>query len=209
VGEKVHKFASLLQSHREVDLYRSLLSAWQDPCAVMRIQGREKDHVDRGFEATEGWGLLSRMQYTDQLGYLPDDLLAKVDRVSMAVSLEVRVPLIDHEVVEYSWRLPEDWKIRDRISKWVLREILYRHVPQALIDRPKTGFTAPVAEWLRGPLREWAEDLLCADGLATFPLLDGAEIRRAWQAFLRGRGELASNVWTVLMFRTWYDRWVG
>lgn len=152
--------------------------------------------------------LLDRMLLADQSMYMPEDQLAKVDRVSMAHSLEVRVPLIDHRLVEFSWRLPHRLKIQGGTGKWLLRRVLHRHVPAALVERPKQGFSVPIAEWLRGPLREWAEDHLTTDALQRDRLLDPRPLRAEWHSLLGGRSEKALAIWSLLMFQAWRDRWV-
>ncbi len=145
------------------------------------------------------------MQTRDLGGYLPDDVLTKVDRASMAVGLEVRVPILDHRVVEAMWALPTDMKIRGGTSKWLLREILYRHVPRTLFDRPKQGFAVPVTRWLRGPLREWADSLLAERRLAQEGFFHAPTVRRLWQEHLSGRFDRSGPLWGVLMFQAWYE----
>lgn len=149
------------------------------------------------------------MMLADQGAYLADDLLAKVDRASMAVALEVRVPILDHRVVELSWRLPEKFKLRDGRGKWALRQVLDRRVPRELIDRPKVGFTVPLGQWLRGPLRPWAEELLAPERLSETPELDVEEIRRVWSAFQAGENVDHLALWAVLVFQAWRKRWIG
>ena len=144
----------------------------------------------------------------DQSMYLPDDLLAKVDRASMAVSLEARVPLLDHRGVEHAWQLPLAAKIGPDGGKWILRQVLYRYVPRPIVDRPKVGFTVPLAEWLRGPLRGWAEDLLDAQKLARGGVLASEPIRNEWRSLLDGTSANSLRLWTVLMFQAWRDRWL-
>lgn len=207
VGEKVTKLLALMRERDAEGMYRSLMSAWPRPTDVVAADPGPLDPLGVAFRTRPGYDLLARMQLADQLGYLPDDLLAKVDRVSMAVGLEVRVPLIDHNVVALSWRLPASAKIRDGVTKWILREVLYRRVPKELIERPKVGFTVPLVDWLRGPLRAWAEDLLSPDRLGATGLLDVRRVRDQWRAFADGRGELALRMWTVLMFEAWRERW--
>ncbi len=141
------------------------------------------------------------------MSYLPDDVLTKVDRASMAVSLETRAPFLDRGVLEAAWRLPTSSKVRDGTSKWVLRQILYGHVPRALVDRPKMGFGVPLAEWLRGPLRPWAEDLFSRDALTRHGLLDPAPVRRAWRLHTDRKRDLGYELWDVLMLQAWLDRW--
>jgi len=148
-------------------------------------------------------GLVERMQFLDTVTYLPDDILTKVDRASMAVGLEARVPCLDHRVVELAWRLPRRMKVRDGQGKWLLRQLLYKHVPQRLIERPKQGFAVPVGQWLRGPLRDWAEDLLEPRGLAHDDLLEPAPIRQCWAEHLSGRRNWQHRLWGVLMLQAW------
>jgi len=140
----------------------------------------------------------------DMLGYLSDDVLAKVDRAAMAVSLETRVPLLDPEVVAFAWRLPLDLKIRGGTSKWILRQALYRHVPKELIERPKTGFGVPLDDWLRGPLRDWAAALLDPRRLQGEGFFNAPVISGAWNGQLKGQAN-ASRLWTILMFQSWLD----
>ena len=138
---------------------------------------------------------------------LADDILTKVDRASMAFALEARVPLIDHRVVEFSWRLPREAKIRSGVSKWLLRQVLYRRVPRELIERPKMGFSIPLADWLRGPLRDWAETLLSEKRLREAGLLDVQRVRQTWQEHLSGKHSHEHRLWNVLMLEAWRERW--
>jgi len=139
--------------------------------------------------------------------YLPDDVLTKVDRAAMAVSLETRAPFLDRDVFEVAWRLPARSKVRDGTSKWMLRQVLDRHVPAPLVERPKMGFGVPMGSWLRGPLRPWAEDVLSPASLSRYDLLDPEPVRRAWQLHVTGRRDLSDELWDVLVLQAWMERW--
>jgi len=200
--EKMHKAAELFGAGNQ-DGYRSLVSAWDAPDALVN-GGKEPKGVI--FDAGVARALpdpLDRMQYLDTVTYLPDDILTKVDRASMAVALEVRVPILDHRIVEFSWRLPARFKMRGGRGKWLLRQLLYRHVPKKLVERPKAGFAIPLVTWLRGPLRGWAEELLSEKQLAEGGLLNPAPIRARWTEHLEGGRNWHASLWTVLMFQAW------
>ena len=156
-------------------MYRSLLSAWQQPGRLVSGCGGVSDRNGDILNSAQPAHLLDRMMLADQATYLADDLLAKLDRASMAISLEVRAPLLDHRVVEFSWRLPRALKLRGDVGKWILRQVLYRRVPREIVERPKMGFSVPIDRWLRGPLREWAEALLSAHALTASGLNAGAD----------------------------------
>jgi asparagine synthase (glutamine-hydrolysing) len=204
-GEKVHKAAHGLASGSADDLYRGLVSSWREPAEIV-IGGAEPETLGRETLARlDGLGTCERMMALDMLTYLPDDILAKVDRAAMSVSLETRVPLLDHRVVEYAWRLPLDLKLRDGKSKWVLRQLLYRHVPRSLIERPKMGFGIPIGAWLRGPLKGWAEELIGEGRLAGEGYFHPGPIRAAWDAHQSGRSNVQYQLWAILMFQSWLE----
>lgn len=207
VGTKLRKLGEMMRARTEAGRYGSLLSAWPDAEALVR-GGRVPPGAIEERLADEGGGdLVHRMMLADQLEYLVDDQLAKVDRVSMAASLEVRVPLVDHRVVELAWSLPLPFKVGNGRGKRVLREVLRRRIPDALVERPKTGLSVPLASWLRGPLRRWADARLDPVALERDGLLRGEPIRRAWRQLLEGRDERAQGLWAVLVFQGWRERW--
>ena len=209
VGEKVHKVGRILGRSSPEEMYRSVVSSWPEPEDLV-VGGRDAEGAfERALRDGHLSSLLERVVLADQLTYLPDDQLAKVDRVSMAVGLEVRVPLVDHRVVEFAWSLPADMKIRERQGKWILRQVLYRRVPRELMERPKMGLSVPVGAWLRGPLRDWAESLLDEGRLRREGVLQPRPIRCAWSALLDGREEGALGLWAVLMFQAWQERWLS
>ncbi len=206
-GDKLHKLAGVLGAADPDALYRRLVSQWEEPDAVVRGGREPRGALWDGRAAATAADFVERMQYLDSVTYLPDDILAKVDRASMGVSLEARVPLLDHRVVEFAWRLPPSQKIRDGTGKWLLRQVLHRHVPPALTDRPKSGFAVPIDRWLRGPLRDWAEDLLDEGRLRAEGFLDPVPIRARWDEHRAGIRNHQHSLWSVLMFQAWLRRW--
>lgn len=207
-GEKLHKLSQALRGARSIDdLYLNLVSQWHEPSGLI-IQDRGAAEVGSRIGAVPPGELSdarARMMFRDALGYLPDDILCKVDRAAMAVSLETRAPFLDFRVVELAWRLPMDMKIRNGQGKWALRQLLYRHVPRELIERPKAGFAIPVGHWLRGPLRPWAEELLEEGRLRREGYLEPAPIREAWRQHLSGAYDWTARLWTILMFQAWLE----
>jgi asparagine synthase (glutamine-hydrolysing) len=207
-GERIHKLGNLMSADSMGGMYRSLLSAWQQPDGlVLNGHNIDDDQNGRILDGSEPAHLLDRMMLADQTVYLPDDLLAKLDRASMAVSLEVRAPLLDHRVVEFSWRLPRSLKLRGQRGKWILREVLHRRVPKEIVERPKMGFSVPIDRWLRGPLRRWAQSLLSPDELGRGALLDPTPITRSWRDLQDGRRPAGAELWAVIMFQAWRAQW--
>jgi asparagine synthase (glutamine-hydrolysing) len=199
-GERVHKVARVLAADDPDAMYFELVSHWSN--VVIGESERHSPLADRG-----SWPPLEdpveRMMYFDQLSYLPDDILTKVDRASMAVSLEVREPLLDHRLVEFAWTLPLSMKVHGAKGKRVLRRVLDRYVPHALIERPKMGFGMPLETWLRGRLRDWAESLLDERTMRAQGLLDPRPIREKWEEHVAGKGEWKYHLWAVLMLQSW------
>ncbi|MGE5537508.1 MAG: asparagine synthase (glutamine-hydrolyzing) [Gemmatimonas sp.] len=208
-GDKVKKLAAILGRARPEDIYRRLVSFWEEPETLLGPADEPASPIDDPALAREVPEFVARMRYLDLVTYLPDDILTKVDRASMAVSLEARVPLLDHRVVEFVWALPPDLLIRDGSTKWLLRRVLDRYVPRALIERPKTGFGVPIGDWMRGPLRDWAEDLLSEKSLRDAAIVDPAPVRVKWRQHLGGQRSWSYELWTALMWVAWYRRWLG
>jgi asparagine synthase (glutamine-hydrolysing) len=203
MGDKLHKFARVIKAS-PADVYREIMSHWSSPAEVVVGAGELADSTP-----VEGEPALStfveRGTWLDLIGYLPDDILVKVDRASMAVSLESRIPMLDHRVVEFAWRLPLSMKVRNGEAKWLPRQVLYRHVPKSLLDRPKMGFGIPLDSWLRGPLREWAESLIGESRLRREGYFDPIPIRKKWTEHLSGERNWHYSLWNVLMFQAWLE----
>ena len=209
VGDKLHKGAALLGSNSVADLYRGMVSHWTDPASLV-LGAREPATVLAGaVPDLQGQGDVERMMALDLMSYLPDDILVKVDRAAMGVSLETRVPFLDHRVVEFAWSLPLHYKLRYGVTKWPLRQVLYRYVPPELIERPKMGFGVPIDHWLRGALRDWAESLLSESRLRQEGFFDPGPIRRKWADHLSGYRNWHYHLWDVLMFQAWLEEQRG
>jgi asparagine synthase (glutamine-hydrolysing) len=204
VAEKVRKVAEVLGAENPEAVYYNLVSHWKEPTVVVKGSVEPPTILSD----SRGWADLQdftqRMMFLDLVTYLPDDILVKVDRASMGVSLEGRVPLLDdHRVVEFAWRLPLKFKIREGQGKWLLRQVLYRYVPPAMIERPKKGFSVPIDAWLRGPLRAWVEDLLSETRLLQEGYFNPQPIRQKWSEHLEGKHNWHYYLWDVLMFQAW------
>ena len=205
LGERIHKLATIAAEQNQPDFYRAMVSYWQRPEEVV-LNGREPASVlTRDRTLVDSLSTVEQMMYFDARSYLPDDILAKVDRATMAVSLESRAPLLDHRVVELGWRIPLSMKVRDGVGKIALRELLYRHVPKEMVERPKMGFSVPIADWLRGPLREWAGDLLAEGRIRDAGFFNPRVIGRAWKEHQVGSKNWEEPLWAALMFEAWRE----
>lgn len=206
IGEKLHKGTAVLGADSLAALYKELVSHWPNPANVV-LQGVEPPTALTCYGPNlQGLDGIQQMMVLDGISFLPDDILVKVDRAAMGVSLETRVPFLDHRVVEFAWRLPQSVKLRDGVGKWILRQVLYRYVPKHLIDRPKMGFGAPIDAWLRGPLKDWAEGLLDESRLKREGYFNPAPIRAKWVEHLSGKRNWQYHLWDVLMFQAWLEK---
>lgn len=205
-GEKIYKAANVMTSPTAEILYDKLVSQWEHPDVAVLCEGRAMDlaSCNRNTSALECE--ISKMMAMDSMSYLPDDILVKVDRAAMAVSLEARVPFLDHNVIEFAWSLPMKFKLKKGISKWILREVLYKYVPKKLIDRPKMGFGVPLASWLRGPLKLWAEELINEERLTLEGYFNPVPITAMWNEHQNGTRDWHNQLWSVLMFQQWHEK---
>ena len=204
-GYKIHKLASLLPSQSPMDMYATMASHWSEPERV--VAGAAALHPLHMVE--DQWLNLPEFErqaiFLDTITYLPNDILVKVDRATMAFGLEGRIPLLDPRVVEFAWRLPLDMKVRPNHGKWLLRQVLYRYIPRDLVERPKMGFGIPLDSWLRGPMRDWAEALLEPRRLGKEGFFNASAVREKWEHHLRGRGAWQFHLWDILMFQLWWE----
>jgi asparagine synthase (glutamine-hydrolysing) len=205
-GDRMHLLANFLATKQPLDLYAQMMSLWKDPAQVV-LNSTEPDNI---LTHPPAWldrlDFTSQMMYVDSMTYLPDDVLVKVDRAAMGVSLESRVPFLDRRVVEFAWKLPLGMKIRDGKGKWLLRQVLYQYVPQELIDRPKMGFGVPIDLWLRAELRDWAEALLDEERLKREGFFNVRAVRQQWEEHLSGKFDRCYSLWNILMFQAWLEK---
>ena len=209
VGDRAYKLANILDTRNEMEMYKALVSDWHDSEALVLNTSEPRLQL---FEDVSKWDLpdfRKKIMYLDAMSYLPGDILTKVDRASMAVSLEARVPFLDPEVIAFAWRVPMSMKVKDGKGKWLLRQLLARHVPESMFNRPKMGFAVPIDHWLRGPLRDWAEELLDTRKLEEQGMLNAVLVRKRWQEHLSGKRNWQNQLWSVLMYQAWQAEWLN
>ena len=203
--DKLQKLLSVFPAKDQQSFYRLMMSHWITPTNI--VKGSSVPSVL--LNSPQDWPQIDSFEHwmmaMDAGQYMSDDILVKVDRAAMANSLETRVPLLDHRVFEFAWQLPLHMKIRNGVGKWALREVLYRHVPKSMIERPKKGFSIPLAQWLRGPLRDWAENLLSEKRLINEGYFNPKPIRKAWEQHITGKADNALKLWSIIMFQAWLE----
>ncbi|WP_310427140.1 asparagine synthase (glutamine-hydrolyzing) [Chamaesiphon sp. VAR_48_metabat_135_sub] len=204
-GFRVHLLANFLNSKQPLDLYSQMMSSWENPEAIVLNSREPSTVINNPPDWLQRLDFTNQMMYADAMTYLTDDVLAKVDRAAMGVSLESRVPFLDRRVVEFAWKLPLSMKVRDGQGKWLLRQVLYQYVPQALIDRPKMGFGVPIDLWLRHELRDWAEALLDEARLEREGFFNVRAVRQQWAEHLSGEFDRCYSLWHILMFQAWLE----
>lgn len=210
LGRRMHRLAQVVAQGDTKTLYTALLQVWPEDQQVVNGAVMPSIPLDNQELWPSDLSLAEKMIYADLFSYRPNDLMVKADRASMAVALEARAPLMDYQLCEYSWRIPHHMKIRGMEGKWLLRRILEKHVPKALFDRPKAGFNVPLHQWLKGPLKNWGDDLLNLDRLKKQNILNAELVHNRWTDFQKGRGghANATDLWTALMFQSWHDKWM-
>ena len=205
IGDKIHKAAGVLGSSTVDELYLGMISHWDNPGCIVLNSTNPRTSLTDNMSDLSYMDPVHKMMLLDLMTYLPDDILTKVDRAGMGVSLETRTPFLDHRVVEFAWHIPLSKKIRKGQGKWILRQLLYKYIPKELIERPKMGFGVPIGSWLRGPLREWAENLLDESRLRNEGYLNTEPIRKKWEEHLSGKRNWQYHLWDVLMFQAWLE----
>lgn len=205
LAHKLERSIRALSSGSADELYQNIVSHWTEPGSIVLDGAEPRTILQQDDPRLDQLGTVSRMMALDMLTYLPDDILVKVDRAAMNHSLETRIPFLDHRVIEFAWRLPLSMKIRNGESKWILRQVLARHVPREMVDRPKMGFGVPLASWLRGPLRDWAEGLLHPSRLRQEGFFNVAPILQKWEEHQTGRHNWHNHLWDILMFQSWLE----
>ncbi len=206
LGGKMHKASEVLAAESVYELYKGLVSHWHFPEQIVIGAKEPKTVLTDLTRAPRLDNSTEQMMVFDTVSYLPDDILVKVDRACMGVSLESRIPLLNHKVIEFAWSLPMNFKLRDGVSKWCLRQVLFRHVPKNLIERPKMGFGVPIDSWLRGPLQSWADQLLDESRLHKEGFFKPEPILKMWSEHKSGKRNWQYHLWDILMFQSWYEK---
>ena len=202
-GDKLYKLGEIIDSETKEEMYWRLISQWKQPDHVLRNVQEYQTRASNQNAWPTAQSFTEQMMMLDTLQYLPDDILVKLDRASMWVGLEARVPMLDHSVFEFAWALPEKLKIRNGTGKWILKKLLERYLPRHLFDRPKMGFGIPIGQWLREDLKEWAEDLLNSTRLTHEGYFKPETVHQVWQEHLAGRRNHQHMLWPLLMFQAW------
>jgi asparagine synthase (glutamine-hydrolysing) len=205
LNQRFEKINYLLPSSNQIDFYKRMVSHWAEADALVLNSEESESYLNNFNRLDEKFSFQENLMLIDSLTYLTDDILVKVDRSAMANSLETRVPFLDHEFIELVWSLPFKLKIRDTTGKWILKELLSNYVPKKLVDRPKQGFSVPLGEWLRGPLKSWAEELLSSKKLIEDGYFNPIIVRKVWEDHLSGKKDYSLKLWSILMFQAWYD----
>lgn len=204
-GDKMYKLANVILAETPVEMYRSLVSHWNKPDSIVLGSNEPKTKLSDFSELPNLYDIEQRVMFLDTITYMPDDILTKVDRAAMAVSLETRVPMLDQRVVEFAWSLPLNYKIRNGQGKWILRELLSKYVPRELVDQPKMGFGVPLHNWLRGPLLDWSQNLLDPIKLRNQGYFNAEAVLKKWNEHLSGKRDWQHHLWDILMFQAWLD----
>lgn len=207
LGDRIHRFARVISAKDSFSRYQAIVSVAESPSDIVKGSEEPGKYLAERCQGTCLTNFGEQMMLADSVTYLPDDILAKVDRASMAVSLESRAPFLDHRVFEFAGRLPFEMKIRNGRGKWLLRRLERKYLPKGLVERPKKGFSLPIAEWLRGALREWAEHMLSKDGIESEGFFRSEEVGKLWRQHLSRQRDVEHHVWGILMFQAWLERW--
>ena len=201
--KKIQKASAVLDSQTLDNSYWKVVSQIECPNKYLTCPTENSEIINQSNNEFNNFAPAQQIMSLDMMYYLPDDILTKVDRAAMSVSLETRIPFLDHRVIEFASSLPLNLKINQGQSKWILRQILYKYVPQNLIERPKMGFSIPLSEWLRGPLKSWGEELLSSNKLKCDGFFDVSSVRKLWLEHISGKHDWSNQLWNILMFQAW------
>ena len=194
----------IFSAKKNNEYYFNLISHWNNPADIVKGSFEPKSIINTDLKDYDN---VHQMMYFDSMFYLPDDIMVKVDRATMGVSLESRAPFLDHRLIEFVWQLPLQMKVRGGKGKWLLRQLLYKYVPKELVERPKMGFGIPIDRWVRGELKDWAESLIDEQRLINEGFFNPSQIRNKWKEHLEGNRNWSHHLWDVLMFQSWLEKW--